>query len=171
MNIRYKITLLVLLAAIVGCGDDKERETKIGLQEQVENRDDQIAKLQKDNEIVRSRSENDYKASETRHKEEITNLRELHRLEMVQLNDKVADLQLELGAVSKEKIVMEELIAQECAVKSGNEDRGRLYLLGMAVLNLAMLLIMLFGFVRYQQAVTARELMTMQQVGELRRIS
>ena len=66
---------------------------------------------------------------------------------------------------------MEELIAQEGAVKSGNEDRGRLYLLGMAVLNLAMLLIMLFGFVRYQQAVTARELMTMQQVGELRRIS
>ena len=167
----HSLILLALLTSLVGCGDNNERKTIIGLQEQVQNKDEQIEMLKKDNEIVRSRSENDYKSSEARHKEEVTNLRKLHHSEVGELKDKVADLQLELGAVSKEKIVMEELIAQENSVESGNENRSWLYLLGMAVLNLVMLLILLFGFVRYQQAVTTRELMTMQQVGDLRRIS
>jgi hypothetical protein len=78
---------------------------------------------------------------------------------------------MELGAITREKITLDEIIDQQPSIEAGNKSRsGATSMFLMFIIALMFAAIMILGF-KYQAVASGRQQLLMQATGELRRLS
>jgi outer membrane murein-binding lipoprotein Lpp len=143
-----------------------------------------IRGLQEENKVLRARIaglENEQKTSKQEvqalkqdakkdFEEHVAKLNEYHRSRIAQLDGEIATLRLELGAIQREKLAMQEILDREPRMELAHRDRYQIELIVMGVLLLMTLLLLGYVALRYRIVRDRLNHLVMERVSELRMI-
>ena len=149
--------LCVFLA--LGCDKSEDLKTIQGLQEENKVLREQITTLE--TRISGVASDKDSAAAQ---------INEIHRTEVAQLEQQITTLQLNLGAVEREKLALTDVVNREPRIVAATDVRGGIE--RMILLLILMLSLLMLGFVglRLRASRDRLHLLTVQCVSELRHI-
>lgn len=168
--LHWPLACLLCLCAF-GCGDsNKPNETIRGLQEENKVLREQIALLESNKAASDTELQSQIQSLKTTYEDSLTRERELHRTQAATLENENATLRLKLGSSQREKIALQEIVDREPRIKDATAARMGTDVWVLTLLLGASLLVIVFVVFRYRSASDRLNLLTMQQVGELRRI-
>lgn len=135
---------ILLCVTVFGCGENpdtvKQRETIVGLQEQVENRNDRVAELRSDKGKLEAEIKSRTAETTKEFEERIEALKSLHTAEVSKLKGTITSLTLTLTQTRKENLVLRDIVDQQPRL-----DRARTVEASMQVMVTAVLVgILLF---------------------------
>jgi len=182
----------IVCLCIFGCGDPNEKTTIRGLQEENKSLREQI-KLNRDNKtanneemqaqikslkdeheaLVKSlKDENEalVKRLKSENSDSLIKERELHQTRGAQFENEIASLRLELTSIRRERLALQEMVDREPLAKNSLDAHNNMGVWVFALLLGTALLILGFFVFRWRITSDRLNLLTMQQVGELRRI-
>jgi hypothetical protein len=171
----------IVCLCIFGCGDPNEKKTIQGLQEENKSLREQI-KLNGDNktankeevqaQIKSLKDENEalVKRLKNENSDSLIKERELHQTRMAQFESEIASLRLELTSIKRERLALQEMVDREPNIKNALLEHNNMGNWVFALLLGTALLILGFFVFRWRITSDRLNLLTMQQVGELRRI-
>jgi hypothetical protein len=166
----WQLTWLLCLC-IFGCGGStKPNETVRGLQEENKVLREQISLLENNKSDSEKDLQSQIRSLKQANEDSLTREREIHRNQVAQLEKEIATLRLNLGSSQREKIALQEIVDREPRIKDATEARIGTDVWVLSLLLGASLVMIVFVLFRYRSASDRLNLLTIQQVGELRRI-
>ena len=163
-------TVLFVCLCSGGCKESEELKTIKGLQEEnkvLSKKSDDLEKSKSANQLEWEGQIDRLKKS---HEDSLARERELHRTQAAQFEKEIATLRLELGSSQREKIALQEIVDREPRIKDATASRMGTDVWVLALLLGATLIVLAFVAFRYRTVSDRLNFLTMQQVGELRRI-
>ncbi|GDY06669.1 hypothetical protein LBMAG52_01550 [Planctomycetia bacterium] len=167
----YQPLAWLVCLCMFGCGDsNKPNETIRGLQEENKVLREQIAILESNKMTSDTELQSQIQSLKTSHEDSLTRERELHQKQAAQLEKEIATLRLDLGSSQREKIALQEIVDRGPRIKDATAARMGTDVLVLALLLGVSLVVLVFVVFRYRSASDRLNLLTMQQVSELRRL-
>lgn len=156
----FWLTVLLVCSCTGGCKESETLKTIEGLQEKNKVQKDTIASLEKNKTASQVEWEGQIERLKKSHEDSLARERELHRTQVAQFEKEISTLRLELGSSQREKIALQDATTS----RMGTDVWVLALLLG------ATLTVLVFVAFRYRTVSDRLNFLTMQQVGELRRI-
>jgi|GEM_PF-2608228 len=175
---RFALLVLLLSALFaVGCSGDQQNKTIQGLQEQTKVQqekitylEDHIVNLNNEKQDVNQSSAGRIEQLKREFEDRLVKSEELHRSKISQLEGEIANLRLELGAIQREKLALQEMVDREPRVQSANSARREYDTLVLGFMIAILIALLMFVLQKYRSVQDRLNLLVMQQTSELRRI-